>query len=148
MMTTDPSEAVKDTVAWTLGRVCELLPQCAFNPTQLQKLIHALIHGLNEPSSRVAFNSCWALVNLAEQADPGDQYQLTAYFQGVVEELMRVAEKPGMTSQFRGSAYEAISAFVTTAPKGCYEVVERLTMGVLERLRNSVGQQVFYRFIG
>ena len=85
----DGSVVVKDTAAWTIGRVCELIPEAAINPATLQPLLEALVIGLaSEP--RVASNVCWAFTSLAdaayEQADCGDEeetpatYSLSAFF--------------------------------------------------------------------
>ncbi len=68
----DTSVVVRDTVAWTLGRVCELLPDTVLQDStgqvtgdatgqpsyQFQTLLDALIANLKaEP--RVAANVCW-----------------------------------------------------------------------------------------
>ena len=53
----DESVVVRDSVAWTLGRICELLPQVAID-NFLQLLVETLLVGLDaEP--RVAANVCW-----------------------------------------------------------------------------------------
>ena len=66
-MSQDPSVVVKDTAAWTIGRVCEFIPEAAINPQTLQALLEALVSGLAaEP--RVASNVCWAFSSLAEVA--------------------------------------------------------------------------------
>ena len=53
----DHSVIVRDSVAWTLGRICEILPQIAIERF-LQPLVDALLAGLDsEP--RVAANVCW-----------------------------------------------------------------------------------------
>lgn len=54
----DPSVVVRDTTAWTMGRICELLPEAAINEVYLAPLLQCLIEGLGaEP--RVASNVCW-----------------------------------------------------------------------------------------
>lgn len=54
----DPSVVVRDTTAWTVGRICELLPEAAINELYLPPLLQCLIEGLGaEP--RVASNVCW-----------------------------------------------------------------------------------------
>ena len=54
----DPSVVVRDTAAWTVGRVCESLPEAVINEQYLNPLLHALVGGLDaEP--RVASNVCW-----------------------------------------------------------------------------------------
>ena len=54
----DPSVVVRDTAAWTVGRVCEILPNSVLHEACLQPLLNALVEGLvAEP--RVATNVCW-----------------------------------------------------------------------------------------
>lgn len=54
----DPSVVVRDTTAWTVGRICDLLPEAAINEMYLNPLLQCLIEGLGaEP--RVASNVCW-----------------------------------------------------------------------------------------
>ena len=53
----DQSVVVRDSVAWTLGRICEILPQVAID-NYLQQLVETLLASLDaEP--RVAANVCW-----------------------------------------------------------------------------------------
>lgn len=54
----DPSVVVRDTTAWTVGRICELLPEAAINEMYLAPLLQCLIEGL-EAEPRVATNVCW-----------------------------------------------------------------------------------------
>ena len=54
----DPNIQVKDSAAWTLGRVCEHVPEAVLNEQYLLPLLKALVGGLKgEP--RVATNVCW-----------------------------------------------------------------------------------------
>ena len=54
----DSSMIVRDSAAWTVGRVCELLPDEAINPAYLHLLLTQMMSCLSaEP--RVAANSCW-----------------------------------------------------------------------------------------
>ena len=54
----DPSVQVRDSVAWTIGRVCEHIPSAVLNDQYVLKLLEGLCAGLlGEP--RVATNVCW-----------------------------------------------------------------------------------------
>lgn len=65
----DPSVVVRDTTAWTLGRICDLLPEAAINEIYLAPLLQCLIEGLGaEP--RVASNVCWVMMKLILSSDP------------------------------------------------------------------------------
>ena len=49
---------VRDTAAWSLGRISQILQEMAIDPKVLEPLLQALVEGLDmEP--RVATNSCW-----------------------------------------------------------------------------------------
>ena len=54
----DKSVVVRDTVAWTLGRICELLPEAVLNDQIFPMLLEALVRSL-EAEPRVAANICW-----------------------------------------------------------------------------------------
>ena len=54
----DPSVVVRDTAAWTVGRVCEMLPEAAINDQYLKPLLQSLVDGL-QAEARVAANVCW-----------------------------------------------------------------------------------------
>lgn len=55
----DSSVIVRDTAAWTIGRISEIIPEAAINEPFLKPLLEALLNGLKaEP--RVAANICWA----------------------------------------------------------------------------------------
>ena len=54
----DESVVVKDTSAWTLGRICEQVPSVVIREDILGKLLVALGGGL-EGEPRVANNVCW-----------------------------------------------------------------------------------------
>lgn len=73
----DTSVVVRDTAAWTIGRICELLPESVLNPQILDPLINSLLDGLtNEP--RVASNVCWVSHELKQHyryALPGLLYR-------------------------------------------------------------------------
>jgi len=141
----DSSVVVKDTAAWTIGRVCELIPEAAINPATLQPLLEALVVGLaSEP--RVASNVCWAFTSLAdaayEQAECGDEeetpqtYCLSAFFSPIVEKLLCTTDREdGGSSNLRAAAYEALMEMVKNSPKDCYDTVQKTTVIILQRLQ-------------
>lgn len=88
---------VRDTAAWTFGRICEIIPEAAINETFLKPLLESLITGL-KAEARVAANVCWAFSGLAEAAFEaaacevagGDDttpetYCLSQYFEFIVQ---------------------------------------------------------------
>ena len=54
----DESVQVRDSTAWTIGRICEHVPTALLTEKALESLLTGLIKGLDgEP--RVANNVCW-----------------------------------------------------------------------------------------
>jgi len=141
----DSSVVVQDTAAWTIGRVCELIPEAAINPATLQPLLEALVVGLTgEP--RVASNVCWAFSSLAEAAyEAADRmddeeeprtYCLTRFFSPIVEKLLWVTDREDAgTANLRAAAYEALMEMVKNSPKDCYDTVQNTTVIILQRLQ-------------
>lgn len=93
-MMRDPSLHVRDTTAWTLGRISDVLVKTIKVDVHLPALITALVGGLDE-SPRIISNCCWSIMNLAEQLGDADadSTQLSPYYDGVVSALTRLAEK-------------------------------------------------------
>lgn len=143
----DQSVVVRDSVAWTLGRICEILPQVAIE-NYLQSLIETLLEGLDaEP--RVAANVCWAFNSLGEAAYdaapvPDDEeepqtYALSVYFSQIVEKLLGVTDRPDAgQGNLRSAAYEAVMELIKNSAKDCYDVVQKTTLVILHRLQHVI----------
>ncbi|NWH23813.1 IMB1 protein, partial [Grus americana] len=141
----DPSVVVRDTAAWTVGRICEMLPEAAINDIYLAPLLQCLMEGLSaEP--RVASNVCWAFSSLAEAAyeaaDVADDqeepatYCLSSSFELIVQKLLETADRPdGHQNNLRSSAYESLMEIVKNSAKDCYPAVQKTTLVIMERLQ-------------
>lgn len=92
-MMRDSSLHVRDTTAWTLGRISDVLVKTIKVDIHLPSLINALVSGLDE-SPRVVSNCCWSIMNLAEQLGDAtaESTALSPYYDGVVTALIRLAE--------------------------------------------------------
>ncbi|XP_013772921.1 importin subunit beta-1-like isoform X2 [Limulus polyphemus] len=142
----DQSVVVRDTVAWTIGRVCELISEAVINENYLKPLLETLVKGLSaEP--RVASNVCWAFNSLAEAAYDAAEvpnegaepqtYCLSDYFEVIVHKLLETTERPdGNQANLRSAAYEALMEMVKNSPSDCYMFVQKTTMIILERLQH------------
>ncbi|XP_012229589.1 importin subunit beta-1 isoform X1 [Linepithema humile] len=140
----DTSVVVRDTAAWTFGRICEMIPDAAINETYLKPLLESLVNGLKaEP--RVAANVCWAFTGLAEasyesaEAEDGNQpetYCMSQYFDFIIQRLLETTDRPdGAQANLRSAAYEALMEMVKNSPRDCYVTVQKTTMVILERLQ-------------
>ncbi|KAI0351594.1 ARM repeat-containing protein [Trametes cingulata] len=148
-MMADENVHVKDTVAWTLGRICDLLISTIQPDVHLHPLISALVAGLQD-NPRIAANCCWALMNLADQLgyvegdDPETFNQpspLSPYYEGVVQALLRLTETATSEGQHRTAAYEAITSFVTHATLDTIPVVQNTAVTILMRMEQLLGMQ-------
>lgn len=61
-LTTDKVPLVKDTAAWTIGRICEQVPEAL--PHVLPQLVAVMQHGLTE-TPKIAANMCWVCLCLS-----------------------------------------------------------------------------------
>ncbi|KAK9764087.1 karyopherin Kap95 [Basidiobolus ranarum] len=142
-MMQDPVIHVKDTAAWTLGRICHTLIECIKPDVHLNSLVTALVNGLND-SPRIVSNCCWSLMNLSEQLGgdlDAETYPLSPYFEGIITALMRITDTSNNEANARTSAYEAISTFVTTSSRDCMPIISQLAVAILERLDAAIAQQ-------
>ncbi|XP_068752252.1 importin subunit beta-1-like [Montipora capricornis] len=141
----DESVIVRDSVAWTLGRICEILPQVAIE-NYLQSLVETLLDGLDaEP--RVAANVCWAFNSLGEAAyeaapvsdeeEEPQTYALSMWFSQIVDKLLAVTDRADANQgNLRSAAYEAVMELIKNSAKDCYEVVQKTTLVILHRLQH------------
>ncbi|KAH8279580.1 hypothetical protein KR018_003313 [Drosophila ironensis] len=146
----DSSVIVRDTTAWTFGRICDVVPEAAINKDYLQTLLECFVKSLkSEP--RVAANVCWAFIGLsdaayeaASAASPDGQtpqtYALSPYFEYIITQLLETTDRTDAAqANLRSAAYEALMDMIKNSPLDCYLVVQRTTIVILERL-NQVMQ--------
>lgn len=97
-MMRDPSVHVKDTAAWTLGRITDQLVGTIRADVHLEPLVTVLINGLAD-NARVVGNCCWALMNLAEQMGDASKQtsDLSRFYDGVVSSLLAFTERCAVT---------------------------------------------------
>jgi len=140
----DDSVVVRDTAAWTIGRLCELMPEVVINEQWMVSLLNNLVDGLrSEP--RVASNVCWAFSSLAEAAydkaagdDGGDPQTtpLSPFFEPIVERLLETTDRTdGTAANLRSAAYEALMEMIKNSAQDNYVTVQKTTKVILERLQ-------------
>ena len=54
----DPSLAVRDTAAWTIGRACDVVPSAVIHKAWFQQVVVAMTDCLDS-APKVAANVCW-----------------------------------------------------------------------------------------
>ncbi|EFX03096.1 importin beta-1 subunit [Grosmannia clavigera kw1407] len=143
-MIDDPSIQVRDSTAFTLGRITENCSQAIDPAVHLDPLIEALFRGLLS-NPKMAASCCWALMNLAERfaGEPGASTNpLTRHFTTSVRHLLTVtAPDAGAEPAVRTAAYEVLNTFVTNSAQDSLQDIGSLSDVVLKRLEETAPLQ-------
>jgi importin subunit beta-1 len=136
----DQSIAVRDTLAWTLGRIVQFHP--AIVP--VKEMTPQLGQALNDVP-RVATNICWVLQVLSESMDqngmPGQappSTPLSEFFTPLAEALIRVTARPDATERnLRMAAYNSLAALISKAGNDCLQYMGPVVVEMLRHLEES-----------
>lgn len=134
----DQSVAVRDTVAWTLGRIAQFHPMIV--PVKpLTPVLGAKLRDV----PRVASNVCWVIQVVAE-AQPGglsqhaDTTPLSEFFPALAQALLEVTARPDATERnLRMAAYNSLSMLISHSGNDCFAHMEALVQEMLNHLAGS-----------
>ncbi|BFZ54163.1 karyopherin Kap95 [Savitreella phatthalungensis] len=135
----DPVLQVKDTTAWTLGRVSDFCITAISNDQHLPQLVQVIIQSLQD-NPRIISNACWTIMNLAEQLGGSDEQPsapISPFYEPLFGALLRVTETAPHENNARTSAYEALSTMVSHSAADVLPMVSNLTNIVLQRLQQT-----------
>lgn len=146
----DQNNQVKDSAAWTVGRVCEFVPKCISNQQVLQQTMQAFSAGLKF-HAKVAANICWAITNLAEKLSGPNPETLEAqntsplsnYIQPLIQMLLqRSNQSDSDEANLLTSCYESINSLITNSPRDVVQkgVVQTFAKTLLQNLGNTFNQ--------
>ena len=145
----DEHPMVKDSSAWTLGRICDLHVRSI--PTEtFPNLVTSLGAILMKESPRVSAQACFALHNLAaafsdeaESARVNGTNALSHYMANLLQTLMQVAEREDCDEcNLRVTAFEAITVLIQYSAPDCKSILLQLLPVVLEKLNQSFSMPV------
>jgi len=139
----DPHDMVKDTTAWTIGKICEL-HVLAIPPETFPTLVNGLGEKLLTESPQVSSQACYALHNLASafQDDVAAQNSgtnaMTPYMPVLLERLLQVTDREDADdSNLRIAAFEAVAALIQNAAADCLPLFKTLLPLIVGRLQAS-----------
>ncbi|XP_057808181.1 importin subunit beta-1-like [Salvia miltiorrhiza] len=146
----DENSHVKDTTAWTLSRIFELMhiPAAGFSivtPANLQRILCVLLDGLKD-APHVAEKVCGAIYFLAqgyEDAGPTSSL-LTPFLPDIFSSLIATAERTDSSdSKLRSSAYEALNQVVrcSNLPETS-QIISRLLPAIMSKLEQTINLQI------
>ncbi|ODV83247.1 hypothetical protein CANARDRAFT_9821 [[Candida] arabinofermentans NRRL YB-2248] len=140
----DKSLQVKETVAWCLGRIADVVVEAIDTTTMLPNVIQALVVGLKD-HAKVSTNCCWTLINLVEQlcSDANDQPStvMSPYYPTLVPVLIEISERGDNEHSARTSAYEALSSLVLFSSAGEMGIVNQIATEILGRLDQTISMR-------
>ena len=94
-LVSDPVSNVKDTAAWTLGRICENLLD-VIQEQEFKSIISAIIGGVAD-TPKIAASCSWSITCVAERLGTRDPLQqtcnLSPYFAPLLTALMNAAQR-------------------------------------------------------
>lgn len=144
---------IRDTAAWTIGRILEICPEIVNKDGLLTRLLPALSQGLHQ-EPRVAANVCWALVALVkstydlacgqgtDSTGQPETYLLSPCFEPMVSELIKTTDRTdGNQSNLRLAAFETLMELIKNSPKDCYPVVQSTTVLMLKKLEQLLNME-------
>ncbi|XP_052176127.1 LOW QUALITY PROTEIN: importin subunit beta-1 [Diospyros lotus] len=147
----DDNSHVKDTTAWTLSRIFELLhtPSAGFSvisPANLQHVVGVLLESIND-APHVSEKVCGAIYYLAqgyEDAGTSSSF-LTPYIPDVVKCLLATADRTdGSDSKLRSSAYETLNEVVRCSN---LEEASSIVAQLLPVIMTKLGQTVEFQIV-
>jgi len=139
----DQNVYVKDTTAWTLGRVCQLHHQTVGG--YLPQLIQVLAESFTD-SPRVAANACWAVHNLAlsfeEDADKPTS-ALSPYYRALLAGLVQTTDRTDADeANLRTAAYEVINVLIQSGAQDTVTSTVEAVPLFVSRLEKTFSMQI------
>lgn len=141
----DQNNHVKDTTAWTLSRIFELLhcPASGYtviNASNLQPILGVLLESIKD-TPHVAEKICGAIYYLAQgfEDDNTNSSNLTPYLPQIIASLIGAADRTDSSdSKLRSAAYETLNEVVrcSNVPETA-QIIEQLLHAILNKLSQS-----------
>ncbi|CDR42288.1 CYFA0S09e00210g1_1 [Cyberlindnera fabianii] len=140
----DENLQVKETVAWCIGRIADLIIDAIDDQTHLPLVMQTIFRGLDD-HGKVSTNCCWTLINIVEQLNESARdsatSQLSPYYNTLVPLLLKVSGRGDNEHASRAAAYEALSTLVLYSANDCMQYVNAVASEVLERISATVQLQ-------
>eukprot|EP00594_Rhizosolenia_setigera_P007556 CAMPEP_0178953028 /NCGR_PEP_ID=MMETSP0789-20121207/8185_1 /TAXON_ID=3005 /ORGANISM="Rhizosolenia setigera, Strain CCMP 1694" /LENGTH=865 /DNA_ID=CAMNT_0020634229 /DNA_START=36 /DNA_END=2633 /DNA_ORIENTATION=- len=139
----DAHPMVKDSSAWTIGRICDIHVRSIPSET-FPALVTALSGILITESPRVSAQACYALHNLAAAFEGDDAAAssgtnaLSPYMASLLQTLLQVADRENSDEcNLRLTAFEAVVVLIQHSAPDCKPILLQLLPVMIERLSNS-----------
>lgn len=133
----DPSVQVKETAAWCIGRVADLIVDAIEPQQHLPGVIQACLIGLQD-HPKVATNCSWTIINLVEQLAEAKPSPIYSYYPALVDALIKAANRPDNEFNARASAFSALTTMVEYATDAVAEISASISTFVMDKLGQTM----------
>lgn len=150
----DANPAVKNTTAWTIGRILEFIHASdedvsppLITSDNISSVVARLVHATND-APHVAERACYALGQLAagfkrsSTAVAADQSLLSPYFRDIMGALFNTAARTDLDlaeqTRLQTQAFEAVNEAVRTSSDELAPLVAQIIPMILSKLQQSV----------
>jgi len=145
----DENNHVKDTTAWTLGRIFEFLhgPSLeapVITQSNLTTILAVLLEAIKD-TPNVAEKVCGAIYFVAQGYEEGGQSSspLSPFFQSIVQALLATTEREDSEdSRLRTSAYETLNEVVRISTEDTAPIVMQLVPVIMQKLNVTLEMAV------
>ncbi|KAG2052327.1 karyopherin Kap95 [Suillus hirtellus] len=145
----DENLHVKDTTAWTLRQICDLLIIMIKPNVHLHPLISALVNGLldrlcimtNLGRDTGRPGSYLIKIYLDEYITSASESPLSPYFEGIVSALLQVTETSILFTFLLVHVTFTIMSYVSHSTTDCIPVVQNTVIAILQRMEQLLNMQ-------
>ncbi|KAK9168065.1 hypothetical protein Syun_000205 [Stephania yunnanensis] len=145
----DKNSHVKDTTAWTLSRIFEVLhtPGNGFSvvsPANLPRVLGVLLEGIND-APNVAEKVCGAIYFLAQGYEDlgSSSSHLSPYLPNMIAALLTTADRMDSGDlRLRTSAYETLNEVVRCANVSDSQIIAQLLPVIMNKLNQTLELQI------
>lgn len=133
----DSSVHVKETAAWCIGRVADLVVDSIDPQQHLPGVVQACLIGLQD-HPKVATNCAWTIINLVEQLAEAKPSPIYTYYPPIVDVLIKAANRPDNEFNARASAFSALTTMVEYATDAVAEISASISTFVMDKLGQTM----------
>lgn len=133
----DPSLQVKETAAWCIGRIADLVAEAIDPQNHLPGVIQACLIGLQD-HPKVATNCAWTVINLVEQLADLQPSPIYNYYPSLVDGLIKAANRPDNEFNARASAFSALTTMVEYSTDSVSETSASISSFVMDKLGQTM----------
>ncbi|QLG70915.1 hypothetical protein HG535_0A08610 [Zygotorulaspora mrakii] len=133
----DSSVQVKETAAWCIGRIADLVIDSIDPQQHLPGVVQACVLGLQD-HPKVATNCSWTIINLVEQLGEIKPSPIYNYYPALVDALMKAANRSDNEFNARASSFSALTSIVEYANNTVAEVSASVSTFVMDKLGQTM----------